>query len=90
MLGIGRVLPSADGFLDDYLYGCFMPALSACASALSSLFGVGVWCCRPTACLMNDLGVDGVYPSRVTVIVLPCGSTVVLACALPVVWPFLS
>ena len=40
--------------------------------------------------LLTFLGVDGFFPSRVTVRVLPCGSAVVSAHVLPVFCPFCS
>ena len=52
------------------------------------LFRVGVWYCRPAAWFLTCLGVDGDAPPHVNVIVLPCGSTVLLDRALPVVWTF--
>ena len=39
---------------------------------------------------MTCLGVDRVDPYHVTVVGLPCGSSVVSDCVLPVVWPFSS
>ena len=52
--------------------------------------GFYMWCCHPTACLLTFLGVDVVSPSRVTAVGITCGSVVVSARALPVVWMFRS